>query len=285
MTGPKPSNVDTEALQASYFTPFVLVCQTHDIHVVLRGLPNLPEIYERDFYITPHMNTRSVIAYIRRELHLPISDSSQKHKIEYVLSLSTTNVEGREHTRDLAEDEFPLQVKNATKEQHRFVLHRPDTWLSHLNSFTSRLAQPLFTRPTSLAIASPSARSRPLSTFFGLGSSTEDTSTHTSTSTGQHTLADTPTDPRDRFNVDPEKLEQLINRRRSIMSPVSLPGNLSWLGGPSTRSVIRPSTNRDSVLFPGADPSLHSANGELDSSLLHLEGEELEAAFEELMVS
>jgi hypothetical protein len=89
-------DIDVAALQDADFTPFVMININHYIRLMFRGVSELPDHYERDYYITPQMNVRNLLVHVVEEYSLASMDSTNPMGIDYVLSLTSSDMEGTE---------------------------------------------------------------------------------------------------------------------------------------------------------------------------------------------
>ncbi|KAF9184379.1 hypothetical protein BGZ50_003756 [Haplosporangium sp. Z 11] len=156
-----------ELLLNSDATVFKLVNLQATLPVVFRHVPNVPEAHYRQIHVLPTMNVRQVREAIAREMGLKALDSSaagntsrQSNAAEYIFSQLKVDGEGVEEVKQLADEESPFELLRENREllinqqikDYHFLLTVPDSWISKVESVTSRITSWTGTRPLSMAV-------------------------------------------------------------------------------------------------------------------------------------
>ncbi|KAF9131822.1 hypothetical protein BGW39_001281 [Mortierella sp. 14UC] len=150
-------------------TIFKLINLQYTLPVVFRHVPTVPESHYRQLHVTPIMTVRQVLDIVIREMGLkalenPVTNGSAIRApavSEYIFSQLKVNGEGIEEMRQLTDDESPLDLLLENREllmnqqikDYHFVFTVPDSWISKVESVTSRITKGwTATRPLSMAV-------------------------------------------------------------------------------------------------------------------------------------
>ncbi|KAG0210592.1 hypothetical protein BGX33_004803 [Mortierella sp. NVP41] len=150
-------------------TIFKLINLQYTLPVVFRHVPTVPEAHYRQIHVTPTMDVRQVLDIITKEMGLkalenPSTNGSSVRApavSDYIFSQRQVIEEGVEEERQLTDDESPLDLFRENREllmnqqitDYHFVFTVPDSWISKVESVTSRLTKGwTATRPLSMAV-------------------------------------------------------------------------------------------------------------------------------------
>ncbi|KAF8929060.1 hypothetical protein BGZ52_002620, partial [Haplosporangium bisporale] len=148
-----------DLLQNPDATVLKLVHAHWTLPVLFRHVPNVPESHYRQIHITPSMNVRQIVDIVTREMGLQPPEG-QAATASYIFMQITVHEDDTEEERQLPDEDIPfellkenreLRVENLIKDYH-FVFTVPDSWLSKVESVTSRITKGwTSSRPLSMA--------------------------------------------------------------------------------------------------------------------------------------
>lgn len=269
-----------DLLQNPDATVLKLVHAHWTLPVLFRHVPNVPESHYRQIHITPSMNVRQIVDIVTREMGLQPPEG-QAATASYIFMQITVHEDDTEEERQLPDEDLPfellkenreLRVENLIKDYH-FVFTVPDSWLSKVESVTSRITKGwTSSRPLSMAVyglftgTSPPAQTTPreISAPIPLAP----------TSIHHPTFADS--DPTEN-SIKKTKRQSMIagSRLSSIFDPATLG---SWLA---------PENKRHSIVIGQSMPNLISKPFRAENGAGHdvqnMSDEELHEAFVSLM--
>ncbi|KAG0276555.1 hypothetical protein BGZ95_007390 [Linnemannia exigua] len=150
-------------------TIFKLINLQYTLPVVFRHVPTVPESHYRQLHVNPIMTVRQVLDIVIREMGLKALENPSTNGStvrapavsEYIFSQLKVNGEGIEEVRQLTDDESPLDLLLENREllmnqqinDYHFIFTVPDSWISKVESVTSRIAKGwTATRPLSMAV-------------------------------------------------------------------------------------------------------------------------------------
>ncbi|KAF9909163.1 hypothetical protein EC991_009073 [Linnemannia zychae] len=150
-------------------TIFKLINLQYTLPVVFRHVPTVPESHYRQIHVTPIMTVRQVLDIVIQEMGLKALENPSTNGStirapavsEYIFSQLKVNEEGIEELRQLTDDESPLDLLLENREllmnqqikDYHFVFTVPDSWISKVESVTSRITKGwTATRPLSMAV-------------------------------------------------------------------------------------------------------------------------------------
>ncbi|KAF9304280.1 hypothetical protein BGZ74_001919 [Mortierella antarctica] len=268
-----------DLLQNPDATVLKLVHAHWTLPVLFRHVPNVPESHYRQIHVTPSMNVRQIVDIVTREMGLQPPEG-QAATASYIFMQIKVNEDDTEEEHQLPDDDIPfellkenreLRMENLIKDYH-FVFTVPDSWLSKVESVTSRITKGwTSSRPLSMAVyglfsgTSPPAQTTPreISAPIPLAP----------TSIHHPTFADN--DPTENSIKKTAKRQSMIagSRLSSIFDPATL-GN--WLA---------PENRRHSIVIGQSMPNLISKpfRAENGHDVHNMSDEELHEAFVSLM--
>ncbi|KAG0310050.1 hypothetical protein BGZ97_012834, partial [Linnemannia gamsii] len=156
-----------EHLQNPDATIFKLINLQYTLPVVFRHVPTVPEAHYRQIHVIPSMDVRQVLDIVTREMGLKALEnpatngSNARAPSEYIFSQLKVNGEDVEEVRQLLDEESPLDLLLENREllmnqqikDYHFVFTVPDSWISKVESVTSRISKGwTATRPLSMAV-------------------------------------------------------------------------------------------------------------------------------------
>ncbi|KAF8945986.1 hypothetical protein BGZ47_001547 [Haplosporangium gracile] len=158
-----------EHLRGPDATIFKLINLQYTLPVVFRHVPTVPEAHYRQIHVTPTMTVRQILDIVTQEMGLkalenPATNGSNARApaaSEYIFSQFKVNEEGIEEERQLLDEESPLDLllnnrellMNQQIKDYHFIFTVPDSWLSKVESVTSRITKGwTATRPLSMAV-------------------------------------------------------------------------------------------------------------------------------------
>ncbi|KAG0026570.1 hypothetical protein BGZ82_009398 [Podila clonocystis] len=164
-----------DLLQNPDATVLKLVHANWTLPVLFRHVPNVPESHYRQIHVTPSMNVRQIVDIVTHEMGLRPPEG-QAATASYILMQIKVNEDDTEEEHQLPDEDIPfellkenreLRMGNLIKDYH-FVFTVPDSWLSKVESVTSRITKGwTSSRPLSMAVyglfsgTSPPAQTTP----------------------------------------------------------------------------------------------------------------------------
>ncbi|KAF9922772.1 hypothetical protein FBU30_007121, partial [Linnemannia zychae] len=150
-------------------TIFKLINLQYTLPVIFRHVPTVPESHYRQIHVVPTMGVRQILDVVIREMGLKALESSTSTGSnarapavsEYIFSQFKVNGDGVEEERQLTDDENPLDLLQENRDlllnqqikDYHFIFTVPDSWISRVESVTSRLTKGWnATRPLSMAV-------------------------------------------------------------------------------------------------------------------------------------
>ncbi|ORX93208.1 FH2-domain-containing protein [Basidiobolus meristosporus CBS 931.73] len=224
---------DTHAFSEHLHVPkFKLVNANHTIRTAFRDVPEIPDNYTRDIYVTPTMSAKSVVQCLVDEFSLnKAKDKESGSQGDYVLYEVVVSESGAENIRQLGDNELPLILKEKTSSSfesnaindYYFYIGVPESWFSRATRFTKAY------------LKSPSQR--PLSVYTLFGGYSSGPTSPTSSPTTKHMSVGSQIPP----DFDPTKVKTWINGdlvkdRRSGVHDKSR--NSLYLGDTKRMSVV-----------------------------------------------
>ncbi|KAF9585106.1 hypothetical protein BGW38_003868 [Lunasporangiospora selenospora] len=284
-------------------TVFKLVHAHLTLPVVFQHVPTVPESHYRQIHVTSAMNVRQTMDITIQEMGLGIMSANgigtngikQPLPSDYILTQLKVNADGTEEMRQLADDENPIELYRENQEllmsqvikDYHFIFSVPDSWLSKVESVTSRITKTWTgaARPLSMAVYGLFGNA---STTAGTGATTNSESPPTKeisapipiATTSIHHPSFTDMDHSGDANAKNRRRQSMIagSRLSSFFDPASLGG---WLV-PEKRTrhsiVVGHSTANLIAKQAGFDQS-----GTAGSEIHDMSDGELSEAFESLL--
>ncbi|KAF9438927.1 hypothetical protein BGZ76_002926 [Entomortierella beljakovae] len=266
-----------ELLNDKGATVFKLVNLQNTLPVIFRHVPTVPEAHYRQIHVLPSMTVRQIIATVTGEMGLKALDSS-------ATSNGGTGLKAKE--RQLGDDENPFELLMENREllmnqqikDYHFVFTVPDSWISKVESVTSRITKGWTARPLSMAVYG----------LFGATSPTQPTASKeisapipmASSSVHHRAFGEVDFSGGDSAKNPKKNRQSMIagSRLSSFFDPSSLSG---WLGSE------QPKPQRHSIVFGQSLPNLISKPLGVDntagSEFNDMTDEELNVMVENLM--
>ncbi|KAG0339661.1 hypothetical protein BG004_006718 [Podila humilis] len=264
-------------------TIFKVVHSHWTLPVLFRHVPNVPESHYRQIHITPSMNVRQIVDIVTREMGLKPPEGQQASTARYILMQIKLHDDDTEEEMQLPDEDIPFELLRENRElrmeqlikDYHFVFTVPDSWLSKVESVTSRITkgwtssrplsmavyglftgtttQPAATTPREISAPIPLAPNsihHPTYNDLSLANISNTTSSSNSTiSNGGHELSE------NSIRKPPvNKRQSMIvgSRLSSIFDPSALG---SWLGSGGTGTTATETNRRHSVIASGGSIS------------------------------
>ncbi|KAK9701818.1 hypothetical protein K7432_011546, partial [Basidiobolus ranarum] len=232
--GSTPLVHDTHAFSEHlHVAKFKLVNANHTIRTAFRDVPEIPNNYTRDIYVTPTMTAKAVIQCLVDEFSLnKAKDKESGSQCDYVLYEVTISENDSENVRQLGDNEIPLMLKEKASSliesnsinDYFFYVGMPESWFSRATRFTKAYLK--------------SPAQRPLSVYTLFGGSSSGPTSPTSISTASKHMSIGSQVPAD---FDPTKVKTWINgdlvkdRRSSVYDKSR---NSLYVNDPKRMSVM-----------------------------------------------
>ncbi|KAF9899948.1 hypothetical protein BX616_002773, partial [Lobosporangium transversale] len=175
-----------ELLRGPDASVFKLINLQYSLPVIFRHVPTVPEAHYRQIHVLPSMTVRQIVAIVTAEMGLKALDASSnsnaRQPVDYVFSQLKVNEDDTEgkyfyplwslslpfpiiyctlEERQLLDDERPFDLLQENREllmnrqikDYHFLFTVPDSWLSRVESVTSRITKGwTAARPLSMAV-------------------------------------------------------------------------------------------------------------------------------------